>query len=377
MTDVKLYAERLGRLQKSLRQERVQAQLVASPANLAYLLGQRPMALERLFLLVVPILGRPLLIVPQMHASEFTHLQGLLTMDPWKDGEDPCRFTIEVLLGGGLQTCPYEISSGLPVQCDKGVPAVLALALRDRFPSWLLRVAEDSLAKARMLKEPAEVSRLLAAGGAADRAMEKAILALRPGISELEVAGVVISSLLGDGAEPDPPLPIVASGSNGAFPHHNTGSRKLENGDAIVLDFGGRCQGYFSDMTRTAFLGEPPEEFRNIYRTVAEAKEKATSAIRPGMRIGELDRIARAHIEAAGYGPFFIHRLGHGLGLEVHEEPYIHAGNDQRLEEGMCFSVEPGIYLPGRFGVRLEDCVVVEQDGPRSLTAYPLDLICR
>jgi len=376
MTDVKLYAERLGRLQESLLQEGVRVQLVASPANMAYLLGQRPMALERLLLLVVPALGRPLLIVPQMHASEFTHLQGLLTMDPWKDGEDPCRFTIEALLGGGLQTCPYEISGGLPVQCDKGVPAVLALALRDRFPSWLLRVAEDSLAKARMRKEPAEVSRLLAAGGAADRAMAEAIRALKPGTSELEAAGAIIASLLHEGAEPDPPLPIVASGPNSAFPHHNTSSRRLEKGDAIVLDFGGRCQGYFSDMTRTAFLGEPPEEFRNIYRTVAEAKEKATSAIRPGVRISELDRIARAHIEAAGYGPFFIHRLGHGLGLEVHEEPYIHAGNDQRLEEGMCFSVEPGIYLPGRFGVRLEDCVVVEQDGPRSLTAYPLDLIC-
>ncbi|MCX5971349.1 MAG: Xaa-Pro peptidase family protein [Coprothermobacterota bacterium] len=368
MTDMNLYAERLGRLQEGLGREGVQAQLVASPANLAYLLGQRPMVLERLLLLVVPAQGEPRLIIPQMHTGEFAHLQGLLAMDPWKDGEDPLLLATKVIT---------EMVGVLPVQCDRGVPAVLALALRNHFPSLTLRVAEGSIAKARIRKEAAEVNRLLAAGEAADRAMAEAVRMLRPGMSELEIAGAIIASLLREGAEPDPSLPIVASGPNGAFPHHNTCSRSLESGDAIVLDFGGRCQGYFSDMTRTAFLGDPPKEFLRVYRTVAEAKEKATSAIRPGVRIGELDRIARAHIEAAGYGPFFTHRLGHGLGLEVHEEPYVHAGNDLQLEEGMCFSVEPGVYLPGRFGVRLEDCVVVESDGPRSLTAYPLDLICR
>jgi Xaa-Pro dipeptidase len=144
-----------------------------------------------------------------------------------------------------------------------------------------------------------------------------------------------------------------------------------------VIDFGGRYRDYFSDTTRTLFLGQPDEELRIVYQTVALAKEAATRAIVPGKRMGDLDRIARDIITTAGYGPYFTHRLGHSLGLEVHEEPYLHGANDQPLVVGMCFSVEPGIYLPGRFGVRIEDCVVLTEEGLLSLISFPRELTVR
>jgi Xaa-Pro dipeptidase len=161
------------------------------------------------------------------------------------------------------------------------------------------------------------------------------------------------------------------------MPHHRTGHRQLAEGDAIVIDFGGRFEHYYSDMTRTIHLGPPDPEFLRVYDLVRTAHAKALAAIEPGIPLGELDAIARDHIAQAGYGPYFNHRLGHGLGTDVHEEPYLLSGNRDRLRNGMCFSIEPGVYLPGRFGVRIEDCVIVQESGPLILTHFPTDLMVK
>jgi Xaa-Pro aminopeptidase len=168
---------------------------------------------------------------------------------------------------------------------------------------------------------------------------------------------------------------IVGSGPTGASPHHDAGDRVIQPGDAVVLDYGGRFGGYCSDMTRTVSVGEPPPEVKEVHAVVREAQEASFRSVRPGVPAQEIDRAARRVIEEAGYGDRFIHRTGHGIGLDEHETPYIVEGNDEPLEPGMCFSIEPGIYLEGRFGVRLEDIVTVTLDGARRLNEAPRDLV--
>ena len=170
---------------------------------------------------------------------------------------------------------------------------------------------------------------------------------------------------------------LVASGPNGAFPHHHSGDRLLEDGDAIVIDIGASLKGYKSDITRVVFLGRPPPEFLAVYRAVLAAHERARAVVRPGMTAGKIDSAARMTLEAAGYGEYFVHRIGHGLGLEIHEPPWIMAGSQQILEEGMAFSIEPGVYISGQFGVRIEDVVVVTETGARTLTGFGHHLIVK
>ena len=168
---------------------------------------------------------------------------------------------------------------------------------------------------------------------------------------------------------------IVGSGPNGASPHHEAGDRLIQDGDTVVLDFGGRIGGYCSDLSRTVTIGEPPPEVKEVHAVVREAQESAFRAIRPGVAAQDIDRTARRVIAEAGYGDMFIHRTGHGIGLDEHEDPYLVEGNEQPLEPGMCFSVEPGIYLEGRFGVRIEDIVTVTEEGARRLNEAPRDLL--
>lgn len=211
-------------------------------------------------------------------------------------------------------------------------------------------------------------------GRLTDEVMARAVAACRPGIEELTVAQLIRKSFIELGAEPTAVVPIVATGPNGAMPHYRAGHRKMARGDLVVMDFCGSIDGYWSDMTRTIGIGEVSEEARLVYRLVAEAHRAGVGKCLAGNTCGEVDAAARGIIAAGGYGESFIHRTGHGLGLEIHEEPQIVGGNPQVLEPGSVFSVEPGIYLPGRFGVRIEDCVVVNPDGPATeLTHFPHD----
>jgi Xaa-Pro aminopeptidase len=206
--------------------------------------------------------------------------------------------------------------------------------------------------------------------------MQAAVNACRPGVTEVEVAWAAEAAFRQDGAEAVDFM-LIASGPNGAYPHHHSSERRLEEGDAIIIDMGATLNGYKSDITRMVYLGKPPAEFLKAYAAALEANQRARDAVRPGAMASEIDHAARSTLEAAGYGPYFVHRTGHGIGLDGHEPPWIMAGNTTILEEGMAFSIEPGVYLVGKFGVRIEDIVVVTQFGVRTLTGFDHSLVIK
>lgn len=218
----------------------------------------------------------------------------------------------------------------------------------------------------RAVKDAAELERLAAAGAAADAAFEEIRNVRFSGRRESEVAAD-LAALLRRFGHSQVDFTIVASGPNGANPHHEAGDRRIEQGDMVVLDFGGLKDGYGSDTSRTVHVGEPTDEERRVHDLVREAQEAGFRAVRPGAACQDVDRAARAVIDGAGYGEYFIHRTGHGIGVTTHEPPYMIEGEERPLVPGMCFSVEPGVYLPGRFGVRIEDIVTVTEDGGRRL----------
>jgi Xaa-Pro dipeptidase len=366
--EIELYLNRIRQIQETLSLLQIGAQFVAAVPNFAYLLGVRPLGLERLLLLSIPGKGTPRLIVPKMSEAEFAAFVPYLQISAWEDGEDPLLLVRQEV---------KQLPTNLPISLDHGVPARVVLDLLRAFPSLVVGIEENAIDSLRVTKDANEIQHLQQAGAVADIAIACAIDGCRAGKTELEIASILISTLLQQGVEPDPPMPIVASGPNGAMPHHRTGHRRLVEGDAVVIDFGGRLNHYYSDITRTIHLGPPDPEFLRVYDLVRTAHAKALAAIKPGIPAGELDTIARNHIAQAGYGPYFNHRLGHGLGVDVHEEPYLLAGNREPVRTGMCFSIEPGVYLPGRFGVRIEDCVIVQESGPLILTRFPTDLIVK
>jgi Xaa-Pro aminopeptidase len=231
----------------------------------------------------------------------------------------------------------------------------------------------DGLPMLRAVKDEAEVARLAAAGAAADAAFEEILRARFAGRRESEVAADLAALLVKHGhSQVD--FTIVASGPNGANPHHGAGDRVMADGDTVVLDFGGLRDGYGSDTTRTVHVGQPSDEVRRVYELVRAAQQAAFEAVRPGVECQEIDRVARRVITEGGYGEYFIHRVGHGIGTTTHEPPYLVEGERQPLVPGMCFSIEPGIYLPNRFGVRIEDIVTVTEDGARRFNNTTHDL---
>ncbi len=250
-----------------------------------------------------------------------------------------------------------------------------ALRFRAAMPAAEQVAAGPVLAELRMRKSAAEVELLREAAGAIDRVHTRMGEWLRPGRTEAEVGRDIAAAMLAEG-HTTADFVIVASGPNGASPHHETSDRVIAAGDPVVVDIGGTtAAGYCSDSTRTYAAGEPSEEFRTAYSALQAAQEAAVAHVRPGVTAESVDAAARSVLEAAGLGEYFIHRTGHGIGLETHEEPYIVAGNTLPLEPGMAFSVEPGFYLAGRHGARIEDIVVTTADGVEALNRRPHELV--
>jgi Xaa-Pro dipeptidase len=236
--------------------------------------------------------------------------------------------------------------------------------------------ADECLAALRMRKDPAEVEAMKKAVAIAQEALRLTLPSIRAGVQEREIAAELTLQLLRAGSEPEMPFsPIVASGPHSANPHAVPTGRPLAAGDLLILDWGATFQGYISDLTRTFAIGPIDEELEKIYQIVAQANAAGRAAARPGLPAGEVDRAARLVIEGAGYGKYFIHRTGHGIGMEGHEGPYIFAENELVLAPGMTFTVEPGIYLPGRGGVRIEDNVAITEMGAESLSDWPRELV--
>ncbi|GLP80867.1 M24 family metallopeptidase [Mycobacterium antarcticum] len=346
------------------------AGLVITPGyDLRYLVGSRAQTFERLTALVVPAgdgRGDATIVVPRMELaslkeSAVTEL-GLAVRD-WVDGDDPYRMVAEALGGGALATAVTD-----------AMPALHLLPLAEVF-GVVPVLATNVLRRLRMVKDAAEIDALRQAGAAIDRVHARVPGFLVPGRTEAEVAADIAEAIVAEGHS-EVAFIIVGSGPNGADPHHECSERKLEAGDVVVVDIGGPYEpGYNSDSTRTYSLGEPGADVAKRYGVLQRAQQAAVAAVRPGVTAEQVDAAARDVLAAEGLADAFVHRTGHGIGLSVHEEPYIVAGNDLPLEEGMAFSVEPGIYFAGEWGARIEDIVIVTADGAMSVNDRPHELV--
>jgi Xaa-Pro aminopeptidase len=340
------------------------AAFVTSPSpDMLYLLGYEPPGLERLTLLVVRPASDPVLIVPELEKPLAAASPGGATIElwGWVDGVDPYAEAARILPASGR------------VAASDRLWASHLLELQGALPGVAFAPSSAVLGGLRAVKDPDELDALGRAGEAADATFLDVLGLPFAGRREDEVAADLARLLVEHGhARAD--FTIVGSGPNAASPHHEPGGRVIGAGDAVVLDFGGELDRYYSDTTRTVVVGEPPKGFDEVFRAVLDAQDAGVAAVRPGVPIQEVDRAARAVVRDAGFADRFIHRTGHGIGLELHEPPYVVEGNETRLETGMTFSVEPGIYLEGRFGVRIEDVVAVTGDGVERLNRSPREL---
>lgn len=371
-TAVAVYRDRVARLAAQADRSGADVILIAPGPDLEYFIGHSVASHERLTCLVVPASGAPSLLVPTLERLGWngTPVESMdIAISTWTDGADPYRALADLL--------PAEARV---LAVDYHMPAVHALNARSIVPGSELALAGEAIAELRMRKGADEVAALAAAGAAIDRVQRRISEWLRAGRTENEVAADIAAAIVAEGHQ-RPDFVIVGSGPNGASPHHEASDRVIEPGEMVVIDIGGPMpSGYFSDCTRTYAVtptaGEQvPSRSREVYEIVRRAQAAAVAAVRPGVSAESIDAAARGVIEKAGFGDYFITRTGHGIGLEVHEHPYMVAGNTITLEPGMAFSVEPGIYLPGEFGVRIEDIVVVGDDGPLMMNTAPTELI--
>lgn len=344
------------------------ALLVTPGADLRYLTGYAALPLERLTCLVVRSTGDPLLVVPRLERPAATASPagrtGLEVLS-WDETDDPYGLLASILPGARR------------VAVDDQMWAAKVLGLRAAMPGVEQTLAGEVLGPMRMRKAPAEVAALREAAEAIDRVHAQMERWLRPGRTEREVGADIAEAVRTAGHE-SVDFVIVGSGPNGASPHHELSDRVIEAGDPVVVDIGGTTDaGYRSDSTRTYCVGEPPEDLLAYYEVLQRAQAAAVDSVRPGVTCASVDAAARHIIRDGGYGEEFIHRTGHGIGLETHEDPYIVTGNDLPLEPGMAFSVEPGIYLAGRHGARIEDIVVCTADGVDALnrTSHELSVL--
>lgn len=357
------YEERMTRVGRVAADEGFDAVVVAPSPDLEYLTGYAPMPLERPTLLVLRPGVAPTILVPALERplAAACPAAGVIELVSWSDGVDPYDEAARLLPTTG------RVATG-----DR-LWASHLLGLQSAAPGLAFARASPVVGRVRAVKDEDELDALRRAAAAADATFEEICTQGFVDRREEEVASDLARLLVANGhtrAE----FTIVASGPNSASPHHEPGARSIARSDAVVMDFGGEVDGYFSDTTRTVVAGEPSDALTGVHELVRSAQEAAVATVRPGVEIQEIDRAARRVIEAAGYGERFIHRTGHGIGREVHEPPYAIEGDRTILEPGMTFSVEPGIYLEGRFGVRIEDIVVVTEDGVERLNRSPRDL---
>lgn len=361
------YADRLDRLRGQISALGAEVAVITPGPDLSYLLGHSVSSHERLTCLLVPVVGEPMLLVPELERLGWSgsSAEDAVRIATWLDGQDPYQLVADCLPSGTLA-----------IAVGDQMPAGHALRLRSAVPGSELSLAGQAVAALRIQKSDSEIAELAAAGAAIDRVQQRIAEWLRPGRTENEIAADVAAAIVAEG-HTRADFVIVGSGPNGASPHHEASDRIVQPGDVVVIDIGGpHSGGYFSDCTRTYLVeGAADPDFEAVYGIVQQAQQAGFAAARPGVAAEAVDAAARAVIESAGYGPYFITRTGHGIGLEVHEDPYMVAGNVSPLKPGMTFSVEPGIYLPGRFGVRIEDIVAVTDESAVRLNNCSRNLI--
>jgi Xaa-Pro aminopeptidase len=364
--DSDLYpAGRLSAAAGAARAAGLDALLLTAGTDLRYLTGYDAHQQERLTCLVLPADGDPILLVPNLEypAAQASPASGLgLDIIGWDETDDPYALVAARL--------PRAAAVGL----SDRMWALMVLRLRAALPGARQELASLALRDLRARKSTPEIAALREAGAAIDRVHARVPGLLRPGRTEHEVAAEISELIVAEGHE-RADFAIVASGPNAASPHHAPAGRQLQRGDVVVVDIGGTMPtGYCSDCTRTYAIGQPPADFAAYYEVLKDAQDAAVAAVRPGVTPEAVDGAARQPITAAGYGEQFMHRTGHGIGLETHEDPYIVAGNTEPLVAGNAFSIEPGIY-PGPHGARIEDIVVCTERGVDRLNHAPRDLV--
>ena len=348
------FASRMDRARSTLDADGMDALCLSVGSDLPYLTGYRAMPLERLTMLVVRTDGESVLVVPALEAPRVDTSDGTFAVRSWSETEDPIAIVSDLLVGAGRVAIGDETWTRF----------TLALQEVDEQRSWV--PAGDLMRSLRIIKSPGEIAALRAAARTVDGVADQMSEVQFSGRSELDVSREFTERTIADGHD-EVLFAIVASGPNGASPHHEPTDRIIQPGDAVVVDFGGRQAGYASDTTRMFVVGDAPYGFHGAYEVLRTAHAAATAHVQPGVTASSIDAVARSVIEDAGYGDLFIHRVGHGIGMDAHEHPYLVDGNDEVIEAGMAFSIEPGIYVPGEWGMRLEDIVVATDTGVESL----------
>ena len=349
------FQDRLTRLQREMAAQQIDATLIGPSSDFRYLIGHAGHTSERLTMLVVPQSGPVSVVVPTLEAPLILARRQLFDVSAWNETDAPTDRVASLL---ELR----EAGRGATIAISDQLWSIFLLRLQAALPNARWLSATPVMGRLRMYKDETERDLLREAARRTDVAWDGFVQdAQIIGLTEQQAMRVLADRTAAEGLEVHGG--ICGSGPNSASPHHHTSDRVIQPNETVLFDWGGTLEGYHSDVTRTVFTGEPDEDFRSVYATVLRANQAAWEAVRPGVPCQDIDRAARDVITEAGYGDAFIHRVGHGLGLDVHEEPYMVSGNDLPLEPGMVFSDEPGIYLAGRFGVRIEDTVICIEDG--------------
>lgn len=362
----KQHHQRQQKLQKAIQKSGIQAAAFNPGPDMNYLSGLDFHLMERPVILILPQEGSPVMVLPELENAKMEDLP--YPIRPFFYNENPDSWTD--IFQAALQEAGAQ----------KGKMGVIPRRLRllelnyiqAAAPDLELVSAQDLISQMRMIKDSKEVEKMQEAVRIAECSLAAILSSIKPGLREKDLASRLVGRLLQQGSDPELPFfPIVSFGENSANPHAAPGDRILQEGDLVLIDWGAAYHGYYSDITRVFALGDLHPELEKIAQFVREANLAARAAVKPGVPASEIDRAARQVISKAGYGEFFTHRTGHGLGREAHEEPYISQFDETVLEPGMTFTIEPGIYLPNRGGVRIEDDIQVTEDGGRSLTNQP------
>ena len=352
--------DRLERARREMVRLEVDVVLLSVGRDLPYLIGYEAMPLERLTMAVIPASGTVTLVVPELEVSRVDPYPEVFDIRAWSETEDPLEIVMQRI--------------GFPSRVAIGTEtwSLFLLGLQQRLPESEFISAAPLLSGLRVCKSPEEIDLLRTAGAAADRVVARIAGLKFSGKTEKDMARQISELIIEEGHDATS-FVIVAAGVNSSSPHHEPGVSVIEPGDAVVVDFGGSICGYHSDTTRTFYVGGPSAEHRRVHETVLEAQHAGYNASGLGVRSEEVDRAARSVIADAGYAEYFIHRTGHGIGLDLHEDPYLVEGEETLLRAGMVFSIEPGIYIPGRFGVRIEDIVSLGENGLQRLNRSTRD----
>ena len=356
---------RLDALRRAMAAAGLDAVALVPGANFQYVTGGRFGTNERPIVLIIPAEGEARIVLPVLEGNSWTALDFAARIYPWQDADGYDAAFRAAADGLALRRLGVE---------GQGMRVFVQIALARHFPDVELVDAQKAISAIRLRKDATEIAALRRAIALSETALEQTLAAVRIGMSEREIQGLLIGHLFAGGADALSFSPIVATGGKAAEPHAHAGDEKVKRGDVLLFDFGGSVDGFSADITRTVFVGEADAESREFYETVLAANRLGHATARAGVTAHAVDDAVLSLLEGSRFGDFVIHKTGHGLGLDIHEDPYIMRGNHQVLEPGMVFTIEPGLYAAGRIGVRIEDDVVVTETGVDSLTSFPRDL---